>query len=267
LLSEWFTGEELVKAMSVFGLGQGLGFLLTYTLGSLIVDSLGWRVGSLFSGMIVIGAAVLSWIFLKDVASDATAFTVRTDVRRSIRSGRLTLLIMVNFAALAVTSGVLQFAPSFLENKYGFSIVSTGLIVALFGVMTVLSPYLSGLASERIGKNNVIIVSMLMCTLFPLILGLSSSIIIVIVSAALIGFGTMFYFPPTFAEVPQTAGEEHAGKIFGVFNSVSFGASAVSPIIYGYILDNSGSAELAFGSISMLAIVGLIGAFLLSRVT
>jgi len=266
LLNEWFTGEQLVKAMSVFGLGQGLGFLLTYTFGSVIVDSFGWRVGSLFSGIVVIGAAVLSWIFLKDMTSDATTFSLRTEVHGSVRSGRLVLLMMVNFAGLSVTSGVLQFAPSFLENKYGFSIITTGSIVALVGVMSALSPYLSGLASERIGGNKVIVISMLMCTLFPLILGLSPSMAIMIASLALIGFGTMFYFPSTFAEVPRTAGGEHAGKIFGVFNSVSFGASAVSPIIYGYVLDKSGIPELAFGSLSMLAVLGLIGAVLLSKV-
>jgi MFS family permease len=252
--------------MSVFGLGQGLGFLLTYTFGSVIVDSFGWRVGSLFSGIVVIGAAVLSWIFLKDMTSDATTFSLRTEVHGSVRSGRLVLLMMVNFAGLSVTSGVLQFAPSFLENKYGFSIITTGSIVALVGVMSALSPYLSGLASERIGGNKVIVISMLMCTLFPLILGLSPSMAIMIASLALIGFGTMFYFPSTFAEVPRTAGGEHAGKIFGVFNSVSFGASAVSPIIYGYVLDKSGIPELAFGSLSMLAVLGLIGAVLLSKV-
>jgi ACS family D-galactonate transporter-like MFS transporter len=267
LLSEWFAGEELVKAMSVFGLGQGIGFLLTYTLGSVIVDLLGWRAGSLFSGIIVIGAAVLSWIFLKDVVMAETSTpSLRHGARVKIRSPRLMLLIMINFAALAVTSGILQFAPSFLENKFGFSIATTGLVVALFGVMTVLSPYLGGLASERIGSNNVIILSMLTCTLFPIVLGSSNSIITVIICAAFIGFGTMFYFPPTFAEVPRTAGEEHAGKIFGIFNTVSFGASAVSPIIYGYVLDKSGVVELAFGSLSILAIVGLVGAILLSRV-
>lgn len=267
LLSDWYPPKERSMAMGTFGLGQGLGFVVTYGVGSIVVEYFGWRMGSLFSGALALFAAVLSWVFVKDAARPARfeGPPARPAARDNFTS-ILLLLIAVNFSALSVLSGVLQFTPQFLMLRFHVSTIAGGFVTSLVGITNILAAYLGGLTSRRIGGDKVIIGSMLMCTLLPLFLGYGYSIEIVLISVALVGFATMFYFGPTFAGVPRAVGERRTGTMFGVFNATSFGASALSPLILGYILDSTHTYESAFASLSIIATIGLGSAVGLKRI-
>jgi len=265
IISDWYAANERNLAMGIFGLGQGLGFILTYSLGSIVVVLFGWRAASLFSGIIGSVAAALAWIFLRDV-------TKHTSPKQPLRLtgeqgylGKLILLIMMNFAAACVLSGTLQFTPQFLASRFNLSTIAGGFVVSLVGVTNMLASYFGGSSSRKVGAANVVITSMLMCTVLPMLLGNSYSATSAFVLVALIGFSTMFYVGPTFAGVPRAVGEKHAGTMFGVFNAVSFGLSALAPLIFGYILDNLHSYELAFTSLSIIATIGFVAAVQLKR--
>ena len=267
LLSDWYPPKERSMAMGTFGLGQGLGFVVTYEVGSIVVEYFGWRMGSLFSGALASFAAVLTWMFVKDIAKPAE---LEGHLAKPVtqRSSTLVLLLLIalNFSALSVLSGVLQFTPQFLMLRFGVSTIAGGFVTSLVGITNILAAYLGGLTSRRIGEDKVIIASMLLCTLLPLFLGFGYSIGIALTAVALVGFATMFYFGPTFAGVPRAVGERRAGTMFGVFNAISFGASALSPLILGYILDSTREYELAFASLSIIAIIGLGSAVQLNRI-
>jgi len=65
--------------------------------------------------------------------------------------------------------------------------------------------------------------------------------------------------------MPRAVGEKHAGTMFGLFNAISFDASAFSPLILGYILDSTHRYESAFASLSIIAVAGLGAAVALKR--
>jgi MFS family permease len=266
LISDWYPPRERNMAMGTFGLGQGLGFVVTYVIGSIVVESFGWRMGSLFSGTLISLTAALAWIFLKDTSKSVDIEKPAVRLGGEKRLTRiLPLLIVVNFSELSVASGVLQFTPQFLMLRFNFSTVAGGLVTSLVGIMSILASYAGGLGSRKIGGDNVIIAAMLMCTLLPVLLGYSYSIPVVLVLVALLGFATLFAFGPMIAGVPRAVGEKHAGTMFGVFNVISFGASAFSPLILGYILDRTHTYEWAFASLSIIAVAGLGAAVALKR--
>jgi len=267
LLSNWYPSTELSKAMGIMGLGQGMGFLITYALGSILVELFGWRGASALVGLVIICVAVLACVILREAGKEqVTAQSVsagKTEGR--MFANTLFLFVLINFTALSVVSGVVQFAPEFLGIRLGISSITGGVIVSVIGITNMVSSYVGGSISRRIGGSNVLLASVLMCVVFPFLLACASSILHVVVLAALVGFGTMLYFGPTFAAVPQTARAKDAAKTFGVFNTISFGASAVSPMIFGYVLDTTGKYQSAFASLSVIALAGLFGAILLKR--
>jgi MFS family permease len=265
LLSDWYPLKERSVAMGIFGLGQGLGFVVTYALGSVVVQYLGWRVGSLFSGIFASSAAIFALIFLKDRTKplEVERHPMMLGRENNLNRGLL-LLILVNFSGLAVLSGILQFAPQFLLLRFHFSTLAGGFVTSIVGVMNMLASYGGGFGSKKFGGGTVVLVSMLMCTMFPVFLGYSYSTTLVFIIVALVGFATMFYFGPLFAGVSQV-GERHPGTIFGIFNATSFGAAAMSPLIIGYILDTTHAYELAFTSLSIIAMIGLVAAVTLTR--
>jgi len=265
LLSDWYPPKDRNIAMGIFGLGQGLGFVVTYAIGSIVVGYSGWRIGSLFSGLLISFAAVLAWIFLKDNAKplDVQRQPMRLAGEKNFKR-TFSLFIAVNFSGLSVVSGVLQFTPQLLMLRFGFSTIAGGFVTSLVGITNILASYVGGLSSRRIGGDNVILGSMLMCAMLPVFLGYSYSNMLVFVLITLLGFATMFYFGPLFAGVSRV-GERHRATLFGVFNATSFGASAFSPLILGYILDSTHTYEFAFASLSIIAVIGLGAAVALKR--
>jgi MFS family permease len=265
LLSDWYPPKDRNIAMGIFGLGQGLGFVVTYVIGSIVVEFLGWRTGSLFSGTIVSLVVVLALIFLKENAAAAIA---EKQPGSSRAEGKFKLpfflFIAINFTSLSVVSGILQFTPQFLTVRFGFSTIASGFVTSLMGLTSMLSSFAGGLTSRKIGGGNVILASMLMCAAFPALLGYSYYPASVLAFVALLGFGTLFYFGPLFAGV-SSMGEKHRGAVFGVFNTTSFGASALSPLILGYVLDTTHRYEAAFTSLSVIALIGLGAAVALKR--
>jgi MFS family permease len=265
LLSNWYPPKERSTAMGIFGLGQGLGFVVTYVVGSIVVEYAGWRMGALFAGTFASFAAVFAWVFLKERTASVnvrhfTGLGLEKNFKRN-----LLLFIAVNFAALSVVSGVLQFTPQFLMLRFDFSAIAGGFVTSLVGITNILASYFGGISSRRVGGDNVILASMFMCAFLPAFLGYSYSTF-VFVLVALLGFATMLYFGPLFAGVSRAVGERNPGTMFGVFNATSFGASAFSPLIIGYILDNMHSYELAFTSLSLIAMIGLGAAVELKRI-
>lgn len=265
LLSDWYPPKDRSMAMGIYGLGQGLGFIVTYVVGSIVVEYFGWRMGSLFSGLFVSFAAVSAWIFLKDTKRpvDAERHEVRLSGEKNL-TWTLLLLIGVNFTGLAVISGILQFTPQFLMLRFNFSTIVGGFITSLVGITSILGSYAGGVGSRKIGGDNVIVGSMLLCALLPVLLGYGYSAMFVTVLVALLGFATLFSFAPTFAGVSRV-GEKKAGTVFGVFNAVSFGSGALAPLVLGYILDKTHAYEWAFASLSVIALIGLGAAVGLKR--
>lgn len=266
LLSDWYPPKDRNVAMGIFGFGQGLGFVVTYVVGSIVVGYLGWRTGSVFSGMLIALVTILAFSFLKDATNpfDVKKEPVKSDREKNFKL-TLSLFIAINFTSLALLSGILQFTPQFLMLRFGFSTIAGGFVTSLVGLANILASYLGGFSSRKVGGDNVILVSMLMCAMLPFFLSYSYSPTLVFVFVALVGFATMLYFGPLFTGVSQM-GARHKGALFGVFNATSFGASALAPILLGYVLDMTHGYESAFTSLSLVALIGLGAAFTLKRI-
>jgi predicted MFS family arabinose efflux permease len=161
-------------ATGIFGSGLGLGFIVTYVIGSIMVEYFGWRMGSLLSGAFISVVAAGTWIFLKDAEKPADD-QKQSETSRGREGSMRTLLFLaiVNFSALSVLSGVLQFAPHFLALRFDFSTITGGFVTSLVGVMAIIASYAGGLGSVKIGGGYVVIVSMLMCAILPALLGFS----------------------------------------------------------------------------------------------
>ncbi len=80
------------------------------------------------------------------------------------------------------------------------------------------------------------------------------------------GFGANLYFATDFSLIPYASkqGIAVAGVTFGVFNTLSNVGSVVAPVLFGIILEATGSFTLGFVGLSLFALLGIAGTFLLS---
>ena len=182
---------------------------------------------------------------------------------KGLFSKSLVYSTLINFTGLAVVVGITTWAPLYLTRSLNISLVEVGFMIAVLGVMMIISSFAGGVLTPKVGGGKVVITSMAMCVALPIILIFTPSAWAGLLIMAAVGWGGAFYVPPVFARV--SASSEHSGAIFGVFNLASNIGSSITPVLVGYILDAMGRYDIGFLTISIIAILGFIGALLFGQ--
>jgi nitrate/nitrite transporter NarK len=208
-----------------------------------IADASDWRVAVAIMGLVPIaGIAAVAWLIPADrgaesrldrrpPALDALKPVVRTTAVYGFLMG----------LGVAATSAYL---PLYAEEQLGMSVTTAGLVAATMGGVGIFSRVLWGWATERRGRF-----------FLPMaILGLGSAIATVFVivaesagtgwvwaAAVVLGATAITWNSVGMLLVLSEVGTEEAGRASGWVLLGFYGGFAVSPTIFGYSVDASGS--------------------------
>lgn len=269
LLSQSFPKSELSRAMGFFGSAYGAGQLIASSLLPLLVLGIDWRppllatvAYSLVTTCLLIFPA--RWAgppILGGLANPSQKVQVR-----GLFTKNMFALMLPNFASLAVVFGSYAWASDFLITHFDISNSVAGSIVALIGVSTIVGSYSGGISERVLGGRLTIGISMFLLFLFTLLFGFARSLPEAATLLLGVGFGANLYFATDFSLIPYASeqGLAVAGIAFGVFNTLSNIGSVIAPFFFGVILDVTGSFSLGFGLLAVIALFGIVGAFLLS---
>ena len=268
LLSQTFPRNELGRAMGLFGSANGVGQLVGSSVLPLLILGINWRppliatvVYSLLTAFLLLFPA--KWAGTRSRASSELRPKV---IWRGIFTRNMFALMLPNFASVAIVFGSLAWGSDFLTTKLSISNSAAGEIVAILGLSNIIGSYCGGIADRILGSRLTIAVSMILLFVFTFLFGLSGSIIEAAVFVFGVGFGANLYFATDFSLIPYASkqGLSVAGTTFGVFNTLSNVGSVIAPLLFGVILDATGSFSIGFTALAVMALLGLAGAFLLS---
>ncbi|MDA4111889.1 MAG: MFS transporter [Thaumarchaeota archaeon] len=267
LISSWFPKNELSGAMSFFGTANGAGQLVASFLLPLLILGINWRPPLIFTILISLLTSALAILPARwHTKLDMTLMRNQTFSIRGIFTRNMFALMLPNFASLAVIFGVFAWSSIFLTTTLHISNSLAGAVVALIGVATIVGSFLGGVSDRRLGSRITLGVSMILLMVFTVLFSFTDSILFAILSILGIGFGANLYFAPDFSLIPYASkqGILSAGATFGVFNTLSNLGSVISPVLFGVILDWSGSFRIGYGVLAAFASLGIIGTALIS---
>jgi len=267
LLSSSFPARDLDGAMGIFGSAFGIGFIVSFAAIPWILGASNWRIGAVFAGIFTLAITIPCWAILwrSKTVNPSEKMDPTGSTFKGLFSKNLLYSILINFTGLAVVVGITTWAPLYLTRSLNISLVEVGFMIAVLGVMMIISSFAGGVLTPKIGGGKVVIISMAMCVVLPIVLIFTPSAWAGLLIMAGVGLAGNFYVPPVFARVSLSANREHSGAVFGVFNMASFIGSSITPIIVGYILDTMGRYDIGFLTISIIAILGFIGALLFGQ--
>jgi len=261
LLPGWFEAAEYDRAMGIYGFGQGVGLFLTLISIPTVASVYGWRTGLALVSALTLLAAALSLALLRDreraVSSPPASMRLRDF--KEVVTGKLLLLTSFNATSVSMFTGVLTWMPLFLLKKLDFTLIEVGYVTAVMGAAMIVASYASGPLSSRIGRAEVISVSMVLCVVTPLLLVYSSTSLEVFFISVLLGFAIMLYFGPTFGAIPEAVKTEYVGIGFGILNTLTFIGSSITSAVTGFVLESTSSFYLAFLTVSLISLLGLFG--------
>ena len=163
----------------------------------------------------------------------------------------------------------LTWLPSYLKDARGFDLKQLALFTALPLLAGVVGDTLGGVVSDAIFKRTG---NLKFARRIMLVVGLGGALIFIlpmvytrnpILAVALLS-ASFFFLELTNAvlwSLPIDIAGAYAGTAGGMMNTGFGVAGMISPVIFGYLIQTTGSYEIPFGVSALLLAVGVIAAF------
>lgn len=263
ILSLWFRGREAGTAMGIFNTAMPVGTIVCFTIFGRLGEGLGWRVPIFITVMTgVMGLAAFLRLY-KPAPNPPQKITFE---KEGLFSSLLKVGIpvwLVGFCWMWFNAAVisfLTFAPDFFISK-GYSIGFAGFLTSLlmWGSLG-LSPIIGRLV-DKVGNNDLFIGAggIILATAIYLVTKSTDFLFPMVVMAMAVAFIPA----PVFAFTSKVLKPENLGLGFGILSAVSSIGIFFGPYMTGLVRDKTGSYEMSFIFLSILAMLVTVTAIIL----
>ncbi|MFC2045631.1 MFS transporter [Chloroflexota bacterium] len=262
----WFPRRERAIVMGFKQTAVNVGGMLSAAILPTLAIAMGWRFGFLIIGGIAIAIGIMSYILYKDPPVSAISLSLSANDKSSVSStptppsislrefmkGReMWLLASAAFALVAVEFGVLNQLVLYLTEELQYTVITAGALLALTEGGGVLGKPGGGFLSDRVfgGSRKIVYmmwggIACIMCLLIALFgdsLSWGLYPILFFFGVTAIGWGGL-----NLTLVGEMAGIELAGRVTAIVSFITSGGVALGPPLFGYIVDTTGSYQLAW---------------------
>ncbi|MDO8688723.1 MAG: MFS transporter [Dehalococcoidia bacterium] len=278
--SAWFSPKRrgMAAGAQVGGMGVGAvtsGFLIPMVL--VAFGGAGWRYAWFFLGAAVLAIAMAGGVWYRNRPSDKGLLPFgppeppsSTPVSDAPLGKIYTSHLLWHTSAVYLLYGftnivVMTFFTAHLTKGLGLDTPEAGRAWAVMGTMTILSGFLWGFVSDRLGRKYGLALSLCFLGLGAALLGVSQGLPMIYVSGAI--FGLCLTGAPSIiaAASGDYFGSRMAAPALG-FLTVSFGlGQAFGPSLAGYIADLTGAFVIPFLLAGAASILAAGGALLLKK--
>ena len=267
VVSQWFRGGEIGTAMGIYNTAMPVGTIVSFTAFGRLGEGLGWRAPLFITAMVsVIGFA--AFLLLYKPAPDP-AQRISSENEGKVAGLFPTLLKLgapvwlVGLCWMWFNAAVISFstfAPDFFVTK-GYSIGFGGFLASLlmWGALA-LSPVI-GYVVDKVNNNDLFIGAggLLIATAIYLVTRSTDFVFPMVVMAVAVAFIPA----PVFSFASKILEPKNLGLGFGILATVSNIGMLFGPYVAGLVRDKTGSYELSFIFLAMLAMLTTITAVML----
>ncbi len=261
LIAKWTPMEKRGQAMGNFTAIGDIGKIGIAPLLTILIVSVGWKITSLGYGVIAIIIALSFYLFIKkdSILPKEEKPLVSLSVWGVIKNK--------NFIFASASDAIDVFASSSLYIFLPFLLLSRGISPSLLGsfagaffIGNFLGKILIGRSADSLGNAKVFIISEIFMAIFILLLANSTSFLIIIICALILGIFTKGTVPVTQTMVSESV--EHHGnfeKAFGINETIVGIAKTISPVLLGFISDKLGIIA-SFNTMAIVALIAILPA-------
>ncbi len=256
-IAQWFTHEELGKAMGFYGTNMPVATIAAFlTASTLILVFNEWRF-SFLVGTILGGTAIA--IFASLVRAGPLTKSQgheKVPLRRTLRSIELWKagLVWLLFQVTAIS--FLSWAPNIFQNYKGLDRVQASALTSVLMLAAIPFVPFFGWLSDRIRRRKPLLVAGPFLMALALVSSAYTAGISLVASVAILGFAAAMV-PSVVSALPVEILEPKVvGVGFGVMATcLNIGVALAAPL-FGYLFDVTGSPEVSFVGIAAFSVVG-----------
>jgi len=247
LLSEKYAPERRGMATGFYIASSSLGYFLSLVLSGMAIPLGGYKLSFFVTGLATILGAILSWITLAKTPEMVVARHKQQSFRNEVLSNRPAMLFMGAYTVHCwELLGMWAWAPAFMtaclmaEGSEGLYAAGVGAyITAGFHLAGLVASFSMGSLSDRLGRGRVILIMAGISTLCSFVFGWTIGLPFSVIAAVGIvyNFTSLGDSPVLSAGLTEVVTPSYLGAAFGLRSLLGFGAGAVSPVVFGAILD------------------------------
>lgn len=261
-------GTKRGLSQSIYQVGGNSGQALAPLISAFIILPFGMKGVSIILVLTTIGIVILLKIALwykKQLEEEKLSKVKKTLVsslppltKKQVGTA-LTLLFIIIFARAFYTTNITSFYVFYLIDHYGLTITKGQVLIFLFMACGVVGTFFGGPLSDRIGRKNVIVLSVLapmpFCLVLPYVpLWIVPVLLVVIGTLIMISFSVTVVYA-------QELVPSKIGTMAGLMTGFSFGMGAIGAIFTGMLIDTYG-IQFTMIAVSILPILLFVAMFL-----
>ena len=265
----WNAGIDLVSrgvdpayratAVGVFTASGPVGFSIGLGVGPLVAEQFGWAaIFAAFTGLSVLGSVVF-WPASRTLATDRDDAPTRNDLGSVLRNGHVLVIGLLALLIYGLYFFVNSWAASYLTTEIGLSMASSGLLVAVFPGIGVVSRISGGALSDRVfdGRRRPVVVASFGMTA-PLLLVFTHVQNLPVLGGMLLltGFAVQLTIGLLYTFVREVVDRKVAATAVAILTSVGMSGAFFAPIVGGAVIRTAGY-DVAFTLSGAVAILGL----------
>ncbi|MGR0305176.1 MFS transporter [Acinetobacter beijerinckii] len=271
-VKQTYTDRQQARASTMFLLGTPIGAFLGFPITAAVLAKHDWHTTFFVMAALTIVALIAIVFGLRNLKLKKTieleSTSKRVNFKGHIQNTKILLqnrafwlVCIFNIALMTYLWGLNSWVPSYLIQDKGFNLKEFGIYSSLPFIAMLIGEVIGAFLSDKLGRRAIqVFGGLLVAGIFMYVMVIMTDPILVIAamsfSAMSWGFGVAAIFAllarVTTADVGATAG--------GIFNGLGNFASAIAPVLIGYIVMQTNSFNLG---ITFLAAVAVIGSFFL----
>ena len=264
--------DRRATAVGIFTASAPAGFALAQFTGPLVERALGW--GAVFAVYGVVVAIGLALYLLAggrpaDATGSETAVPTGSELRAVLVDRRVWLISLLGFFAYTLYLFINSWLPTYMNETGGLSLAQSGVFVAFFPAMGMVSRMSGGVISDRLfgaRRRPVAILSFVVTA--PIFVGfaLVSNVVVLFVLLAVAGYSVQLGLGLFFSYVREVVDPNVASTAISLLTSVGLFGAFAAPIGAGWLIERTGTYTVAFGLATAMGVVAAVLSWFAPRV-
>ena len=247
LTSHAFEGPELRGALSTYNFSGDIGKVLLPSLCAALLAMWDWHIVTSVMGLLGLLAVVLLAVVLpQGIAIDhpKTQFDkVTGDTKENSAGSHFLNLGFISLSSIAILDsatrmGFLTLLPFLLISK-GATVTQVGFALSLTFAGGAAGKFVCGFIAARFGVIKTTLITEVATTIL-MALTLPLNLEVVMLMLPLVGVALNGTSSGLYGTVPELVPLHMRSRAFGVFYTLTIGAGAISPLVYGFAGDSFG---------------------------
>ncbi len=221
-----------------------------------LVVVFGWRVGLALTVVIPFMALILSLIFIPNREVEKTQEATSKKLPKPVY-----LIAIYGFFNGAAISCLTAYLPLYFVESLGFSLSAAGILFGTFGIVALLARVFWGWLAGKVDIGRELLITMALVAALGIILisyGANFSVWLIWVATLLLGITAMSWNSVGMLMVINGVSKSATGQATGVVLFGFYVGIASSPVLFGFLVDEFSSYQVAWGFVAILFLLSTV---------